>query len=150
MNTKASNSFNSKLLADVAANAGKLHLNLTSQELVEIALQRNEGKLADNGALCADTGEFTGRSPKDKFSVCDETTENVVWWGDVNFKFKPEQFDALLAKMLEYVKGKELFMRDCYACADPTYRLNVKVITETAYSNIFANNLFLRPDASEF
>lgn len=70
------------------------HNNLTSEQLVALALERKEGVLADSGALCADTGEFTGRSPKDKFSVCDSTTEDVVWWGDVNFKFEPAKFDA--------------------------------------------------------
>ncbi|MSQ79682.1 MAG: phosphoenolpyruvate carboxykinase (ATP) [Flavobacteriaceae bacterium] len=149
MNIIASNPHQSKLLADVMAAAAKLNVNLSAAELVQKALERNEGVLADSGALCADTGEFTGRSPKDKFSVYDSTTENVLWWGDVNFKFTPEKFDALLDKMLEYVKGKELFVRDCYACADPTYRLNVKVITETAFNNLFAHNLFLRPEAAE-
>lgn len=149
MNTKASNEHNSLLLEQVVAVVGKINNNLSPTQLVEKALERKEGVLADSGALCADTGEFTGRSPKDKFSVCDSTTENVVWWGDVNFKFTPDQFDSLLAKMLDYLKGKEMFARDCYACADPKYRLNVKVITETAYSNTFAHNLFLRPEASE-
>ncbi len=149
MNTKASNEHNSRLLEQVVAVVGKINNNLSPTQLVEKALERKEGVLANNGALCADTGEFTGRSPKDKFSVCDSTTQNVVWWGDVNFKFTPDQFDSLLAKMLDYIKGKEMFARDCYACADPKYRLNVKVITETAYSNIFAHNLFLRPEASE-
>ncbi len=149
MNTKASNEHNSRLLEQVVAVVGKINNNLSPTQLVEKALERKEGVLADSCALCADTGEFTGRSPKDKFSVCDSTTENVVWWGDVNFKFTPDQFDALLAKMLDYIKGKEMFARDCYACADPKYRLNVKVITETAYSNIFAHNLFLRPETSE-
>lgn len=149
MNTKASNEHNSRLLEQILATVGTLNNNLTPEQLVQKALERKEGVLADNGALCADTGEFTGRSPKDKFSVCDSNTENVVWWGDVNFKFTPEQFDSLLAKMLAYIKGKEMFVRDCYACADPKYRLNVKVFTETAYSNIFAHNLFLRPEAAE-
>jgi phosphoenolpyruvate carboxykinase (ATP) len=149
MNTKTSTPFGSLLIERVINAVSTCHNNLTSEQLVALALERKEGVLADSGALCADTGEFTGRSPKDKFSVCDSTTENVVWWGDVNFKFEPSKFDALLEKMITHLNGKTVFARDCYACADPKYRLNVKVITETAYSNIFANNLFLRPTESE-
>lgn len=146
---KTTHPFTTQVLEQVQANVSKSYQNLSPAELVELALQKGEGVLSNSGALCADTGEFTGRSPKDKFSVCDETTENTVWWGDVNFKFNPDQFDALAAKVIASLKGKEVFMRDCYACADPAYRLNIKVVTESAYQNIFANNLFLRPESNE-
>lgn len=137
---------NIDILNKIANDASKIFDNLTSEELVNKALERNEGVLTDKGALAANTGEFTGRSPKDKFTVCDEKTENTVWWGDVNFKFDPSKFDALLNKVLDHYKGKELFTRNAYACADPSYRLNIKVVTETAYQNLFAKNLFLRPE----
>lgn len=137
---------NIDILNKIANDASKIYDNLTSEELVNKALERNEGILTDKGALAADTGEFTGRSPKDKFTVCDEKTENTVWWGDVNFKFEPSKFDALLNKVLDHYKGKELFTRNAYACADPNYRLNIKVVTESAYQNLFAKNLFLRPE----
>ena len=140
---------NQEILSGVIENAANAFLNLSTDELVQKAIERNEGVITDNGALAADTGEFTGRSPKDKFTVCDEKTENTVWWGDVNFKFEPSKFDALLAKVLSHYKGKELFVRDAYACADPAHRLNIKVVTETAYQNLFAKNLFLRPEANE-
>ncbi|MES2617231.1 MAG: phosphoenolpyruvate carboxykinase (ATP) [Bacteroidota bacterium] len=140
---------NQEILSGVISNASKAYINLSTDELVEKAIERNEGVITDKGALAADTGEFTGRSPKDKFTVCDEKTENTVWWGDVNFKFEPSKFNALLDKVLNHYKGKELFVRDAYACADPEFRLNIKVVTESAYQNLFAKNLFLRPAAGE-
>lgn len=140
---------NQEILSGVISNASKSYINLTTDELVQKAIERKEGVITDKGALAADTGEFTGRSPKDKFTVCDEKTENTVWWGDVNFKFEPAKFDALLGKVLNHYKGKELFVRDAYACADPEFRLNIKVVTESAYQNLFAKNLFLRPAAGE-
>ncbi len=140
---------NQDILSGIVSNANNAFVNLTPDELVKTALERHEGVLTDKGALAADTGEFTGRSPKDKFTVADEKTENTVWWGPVNTKFDPAKFDSLLNKVLEHYKGKDLFIRDAYACADPRYRLNIKVVTETAYQNLFANNLFLRPDKND-
>ncbi len=131
------------------ANVAAAYWNLTPAELVEEAITRGEGTLVDSGALAADTGEFTGRSPKDRFIVCDETTENSVWWGDVNIKFDPAKFDLLYNRVCAYLSGKEVFVRDSYACADPAYRTNIRVVTEQAYHNIFANNLFLRPTKEE-
>lgn len=140
---------NKQLVEQIMNNASVVNLNLTTDELIQKALEKGEGQLTDSGALAADTGEFTGRSPKDKFSVCDENTENTVWWGDVNFKFKPEQFDALLAKVMSHYQNKELFVRDAHACANPKYKLGIRVVNETAYQNLFAKNLFLRPEANE-
>ncbi len=140
---------NQDILSGVVSAAGNAFVNLTPDELIQKSLERNEGILTDKGALAADTGEFTGRSPKDKFTVCDDKTENTVWWGPVNFKFEPSKFDALLDKVLNHYKGKDLFIRDAYACAHPDFKLNIKVVTETAYQNLFANNLFLRPSEGE-
>lgn len=133
----------------ILSKAGKVNMNLTPSELVEHAIRRGEGVLTDTGALAADTGEFTGRSPKDKFVVYDENTANSVWWGDVNNRFESDKFDALLEKIIKHYEGKEIFVRDCFACADPTYRLNIRIVNETAYQNLFANNLFLRPSKEE-
>ncbi len=123
--------------------------NLTPAQLVEEAIAREEGTLADSGALAVDTGEFTGRSPKDRFIVSDEITENHVWWGDINMRFSPEKFDALYNRMTAYLAGKEVYVRDNYVCADPRYRLNVRTITEHAFGNMFVNNLFARPTQEE-
>lgn len=138
-----------QVIEKVLGKAGKVNNNLSPAELVEAALKRGEGVLADSGALAADTGEFTGRSPKDKFCVKDAKTENTVWWGDVNQPFDGEKFDKLLNKVIDHLEGKEIFARDAYACADPNYRLTIKVFTETAYNNLFCHNLFLRPTDEE-
>ena len=122
---------------------------MTPAELVEEAIVRGEGRLVDSGALAADTGEFTGRSPKDRFIVKDSITENAVWWGDVNIPFDSQKFDLLYHRVCAYLAGKEIFVRDAYACADPKFRTNIRVVTEQAYHNIFANNLFLRPTKEE-
>lgn len=123
--------------------------NLSPAELVEETLDRGEGVLTDNGALAIDTGEFTGRSPKDKFIVLDDVTKDVIWWGDVNIKFDAAKFETLYNRMTAYLTGKEVYVRDAFACADPRYRLNIRVVTEFPWSNLFANNLFLRPTADE-
>ncbi len=137
------------IVEKVTAKASKAYVNLTPAELVQHALLNGEGVLTDTGALMADTGEFTGRSPKDKFSVNDSKTENTVWWGDVNQKFDPAKFESLLNKVIDHYAGKKVYIRDAYACADPRYKLNIKVVNETAYHNLFCNNLFLRPSAEE-
>ncbi len=130
-------------------NVSAAFWNLTPAELVEETLSRGEGVLCDTGALAIDTGEFTGRSPKDKFMVYDDVTKNTVWWGDINIKFEPAKFDALYNRVTAYLSGKEVYVRDSYACAHPKYRLNIRVITETPWSNLFAGNLFLRPTEEE-
>jgi len=140
---------NEALIANIKSHAKQVFENLTTDELIEKALERNEGQITDKGALAADTGEFTGRSPKDKFLVKDAKTADTAWWGTVNQPFESEKFDALLNRVVAHLEGREIFVRHAYACADPTYRLNIQVVTESAYQNLFAKNLFLRPTASE-
>jgi phosphoenolpyruvate carboxykinase (ATP) len=123
--------------------------NLTPADLTEETILRGQGVLSDTGALVINTGEFTGRSPKDRFVVCDENTEDSVWWGDINIKFTPENFDKLYGKITAYLTGRDVYVRDAYACADEDYRLNLRVITEFPWSNMFASNMFLRPEKSE-
>ncbi len=130
-------------------NTGTQFWNLTPEELVEQSIQRNQAVLNDTGALAVDTGEFTGRSPKDKFIVKDANTEHSVDWGGFNNPVDAATFDKLYAKVVNYFAGKDIFVRDCYACADETYRLNVRVITEYPWANMFAYNMFLRPALSE-
>jgi phosphoenolpyruvate carboxykinase (ATP) len=119
---------------------------LSPAELVEAALKRNEGVLAGSGALAIDTGEFTGRSPKDRFIVEDEITRDTVWWGKVNIKFESARFDELLIKVTNYLAGKAVFVRDSSACANEKFHIDIRVITETAYQNLFVHHLFLRPE----
>jgi len=140
---------NISILDIILKSASTAHQNLTPAELVSHAITNGEGVLTDTGALMADTGEFTGRSPKDKFCVVDSKTENTVWWGDVNNRFESDKFEKLMNKVIAHYAGKKVYMRHAYACADPRYRLNVTVVNETAYHNLFCNNLFLRPESSE-
>ena len=137
------------IVEKILGKAGQSFVNLTPAQLVQQAILNGEGVLTDTGALMADTGEFTGRSPKDKFSVVDAKTENTVWWGDVNQKFESEKFEKLLNKVIDHFAGKKLYVRDAYACADPRYRLNIRVFNESAFNNLFCHNLFLRPTAEE-
>ena len=131
------------------ANVEMAYWNLHPSELVEETIVRGQGVLTDVGALAIDTGEFTGRSPKDKFVVYDENTKDSVWWGDVNNRFDSGKFEILHNRMLAYLGGKEIWVRDCYACADPKYRINIRIVNEFPSSNLFANNLFLRPTVEE-
>ena len=129
--------------------ASKTNKNLSLDELLEAAVSRNEGRITSTGALAGDTGKFTGRSPKDKYSVLDDTTRDEVWWGNINQPFEPEKFDALLEHVIQHYAGKEIFVRDAYACADPEYKINVRVVNETAYQNLFVHHMFIRPEKSE-
>ncbi len=128
---------------------GTQHWNLSPEKLTEIAVQNNQGALTSNNTLVIKTGEFTGRSPKDRFVVCDDLTRDTVWWGDINIKFDADKFDALYNKVTDYLRGKEVYVRDAYACADEDYRLNLRLVSEYAWSNMFAYNMFLRPSEQE-
>jgi phosphoenolpyruvate carboxykinase (ATP) len=130
-------------------NAKQQFWNLTPEELVEETIRRNQGVLNDTGALAVDTGEFTGRAPKDKFIVKDDNTKDSVDWGGFNNPVDPSVFDKLYNKVVEYFNGKDVFVRDCYACADDSFKLNVRVVTEYPWANMFAYNMFLRPTLSE-
>jgi phosphoenolpyruvate carboxykinase (ATP) len=126
----------------------QLHYQLSPAELVEQTVLRGQGVVNDTGALCIHTGEFTGRSPKDKFIVKDACTAHSVDWNNFNIPIGEHYFHQLKEKMLDYLGAKkEVWIRDAYACADPAYRLNIRVINENAWSNLFAYNMFLRPDA---
>ncbi len=124
----------------------KIKFQLSPAQLIEEAIQNNEGTLAENGALAVDTGKFTGRSPKDRFIVCDNVTENSVWWGDVNIKISEAHFDNLFNKITNHLTQKQIYVRDAYACADENYKTTIRVVTEHAFQNLFANNLFLRSE----
>ena len=136
-------------LNSLGINSSKIHYQLTSNELHSIILQKNQGKESNLGAIAIYTGEFTGRSPKDRFIVKDDITKDEIWWGDINIPFSPDNFDKLYDKVVSYLSEKEIFVRDCYACADPNYKLNIRVINEYPWSNMFAYNMFLRPTTEE-
>lgn len=136
-------------LIDYGITNNRIHYQLKPEELHEISLNNGSGKEASSGALVVSTGEFTGRSPLDRFIVKDEITEKKIWWGDINMPFEPEKFDQLYDKMIEYLNSRELFVRDCHVCADPDYRMNIRVINEYSWSNQFVYNMFLRPEEED-
>lgn len=146
--TKCMNSIKLKQpdLSYLNLDAEKVNYQLSVPELVEEALKNNEGTLSSSGALAVDTGKFTGRSPKDRFIVSDEVTQNTVWWGDINIKISEEHFDILFKKVTAHLSKKQIYVRDAYACADENYKTTIRVVTEHAFQNLFANNLFLRFD----
>jgi phosphoenolpyruvate carboxykinase (ATP) len=125
-----------------------VHWNLPEAALYEQAIRRNEAVLTAEGALSADTGVHTGRSPKDKFVVLDAMTENTVWW-DNNGKLSQEQFKLLFDDFIAHARGKELFAQDLYGGADPAYRIKTRVYTEYAWHSLFIRTLLIRPDSAD-
>jgi len=129
-------------------NLKTVHWNLGAPQLYQYSLSAGEAVLSADGALCADTGEFTGRSPKDKFTVRDATTDKKMWWAG-NQSITSEQFSALYADFLKHAEGKALFAQDLYGGADPTHRIKTRVFTELAWHSLFIRTLLIRPEASE-
>jgi len=117
--------------------------NLPVEALYEEAIFRNEGHIVEGGALLVNTGQHTARAAADKFIVREESTEDRIWWGEYNRPFAADKFNELLARVQSYLIGEELFVQDCYAGADPQYRLPIRVITEKAWHSLFARNMFL-------
>ena len=136
-------------ISDLGIKDATVHWNLSPEELTEIAVEKGQATITSSGAININTGEFTGRSPMDRFIVKDSITENSVWWGDVNLSFDEDKFDDLHKKVLDYLCCKELFVRDSYVCADHKYKMNIRVVNEYAWSNMFAYNMFLRPTDEE-
>jgi phosphoenolpyruvate carboxykinase (ATP) len=124
-------------------------LNLSVATLTDLALERGEGVLTDQGVLMCDTGTFTGRSPKDKFIVRDELTDGTVWWGAVNQPFSTDNFDSLHRRMLNSLANKTAFVRYIKAGADPRYAITIAVVNELAWHNLFCHNLFIETTDAE-
>ncbi|MBN2124497.1 MAG: phosphoenolpyruvate carboxykinase [Deltaproteobacteria bacterium] len=130
-------------------NAGLHHLgnvywNRSTPELYEQAVRRHEGQMAHLGPLVVSMGQHTGRAAKDKYVVDEPDTTDDIWWGKVNVKYSEEDFNALHRRMAAYLRGKTVFVQDCYAGADEKYRQAVRVVTEYAWHNLFARNMFIQ------
>ena len=121
-----------------------IYKNLLPEELIEHTIQKKQGVLASTGALVVDTGKFTGRVPKDRYFVKDSITENKIFWGEVNHSVEKNVYENLHQKIKKYFEGKDLYVQDVAACADPKYKLNIRVQTEYPWSALFAHNMFLR------
>ena len=128
-------------------NLKGVHWNLGAAQLCQYSLSAGEAVLSADGSLCADTGEFTGRSPKDKFTVRDASTENMWWAG--NQPITAAQFEVLYADFLKHAEGMTLFAQDLYGGADPTFRIKTRVFTELAWHSLFIRTLLIRPEQSE-
>ncbi|MFB5946711.1 phosphoenolpyruvate carboxykinase (ATP) [Albibacterium profundi] len=137
-------------LSYLQIHAGKkVNYQLSVPELVEDAIKKGEGYLVESGALTADTGQFTGRSPKDRFIVEDDITRDAVWWGNINQPISSDVFNALYKKVGEHLSNEEIYVRDVLACTSPDYQIGIRVVTENAYQNIFANNIFVRSSETD-
>ena len=130
-------------------DVGTVHWNYAVPQLYEAALRRGEGVLSADGALVTKTGEYTGRSPTDKFVVEEPTSKDDIWWGSVNQPISPEKFDVVHGRIGAYLRNREVFVQDCYAGADPKYRIPVRIVTECAWHSLFARNMFIRPKDDE-
>ncbi len=128
---------------------GPVRYNLSIPELYEEIVRRDEGKIAQGGTIVSYTGRHTGRSPKDRYIVKNPESANNISWGSINQPIEPDSFDKLYNKLLNYLDGKELYVRDLFVCAHPKYRIPIRVITEMAWHSVFVNNLFIRPESSE-
>ena len=145
MNNPHQNTF----LEEIGLSKSKAYWNLAPNELEEIALSKGMAKRSSQGAISINTGEFTGRSPKDRFIVKDDITSDLVWWGDINIPFDSNHFDLLYDKVIRYLNGKEIYIREAVACADPQYQLKIRAINKYPWSNLFIYNMFIRPSDSE-
>ncbi|MDP8223063.1 MAG: phosphoenolpyruvate carboxykinase (ATP), partial [Candidatus Lernaella stagnicola] len=124
-------------------NLGPIHRNLPTAELYEHFIRRNEGRIGAQGQLVVETGKYTGRSPHDKYIVRDKTTAKKIWWSDDNKPFDIDKFRILEARLRAYFQGREVFVQDVYVGTDPAYRLALRIITEHAWTSVFARSLFL-------
>ena len=140
----------SQLIAFGFPHTNNMHYQLPPEELLEDSICMGEGLLSNTGALVINTGEFTGRSPKDKFIVKDSQTENAVFWNNFNIPIEEKYFYIIRAKIISHLANKEdVWVRDCYACADDRYRMNIRIVNEKPWINLFAYNMFLRPQEEE-
>ena len=149
MHTDWTTEVNNTEIDILLGHAAPLYHNLSVASLVEHAIRNGEALLASNGALVAATGQYTGRSPKDKFIVRRPEYDSAIDWGAVNQPMAPEVFERLLLRVTAYLANRPLYVQDCYAGADPRYRLKVRVINEMAWHNLFAKQLFIRPPREE-
>ena len=131
------------------ANLHRVYWNLPTASLYEEIVFRGEARISHLGPVVATTGKHTARAAADKFIVREDSTEKHVWWGEYNRPFSAEKFSALLSRMQGFLQGRDVFVQDCYAGADPEYRLPIRIITEKAWHSLFARNMFMKIRGTE-
>ena len=134
-----------QLISQGFRNLNNIFYNESTPSLYEQAVRRREARVAHLGPLVTRTGQHTGRSANDKFIVKEPNTENNIWWGEINRPIDEKYFNQLYRKMLSYAESKDLYIQDCFSGTDEKYRLPVRIITETAWHNLFARNMFILP-----
>lgn len=130
-------------------NLHQVYWNLPSESLYEESVYRREGRTAQAGPLVVRTGKHTARSANDKFIVREATSEEHVWWSEYNRPFDPDRFNDVYNRLQGYLQGRDLFVQDGYAGADPNYQMPIRILTELAWHGLFARNMFLRPQTAE-
>ncbi len=131
------------------SNVHDIYWNLPTSAIYEEAIRRREGIISHLGPLVVRTGHHTGRSPNDKFTVYEPSSADHIWWGDINRPFNADRFDELHRRMVSYLQLKDVFVQDCWAGADPEYRLPIRIITEYAWHSLFARNMFIQATPEE-
>lgn len=126
------------------ANLHRVYWNLPTASLYEEIVFRGEARISHLGPVVATTGKHTARAAADKFVVREHSTENRVWWGEYNRPFSGEKFNVLLTRVQAFLQGRDVFVQDCYAGADPEYRLPIRIVTEKAWHSLFARNMFMK------
>ncbi len=139
----------SSQLTTFGINPAKVHRNLGVDEMVNLAVERNEGVVNSTGSLSVNTGKYTGRSPDDRFIVYDDKTRDTIGWGKINHQFPSDKFEKLFEKMKNFVDNKELFVFDGFVGSDPENRLPIRVINDRVWQNLFGRTLFIRPTNEE-
>ena len=130
-------------------NFNTVYWNLPTEALYEEVIFRNEAKITLQGSLVVNTGIHTARAASDKFVVREATTEEHVWWGQYNRPFSTEKFDELFGRLQGFLQGRDVFVQDCYAGADPEYCMPIRIITEYAWHSLFARNMFIKPKTAD-
>ena len=124
-------------------NLHRAYWNLPTEALYEEIVFRSEGKVAQQGPMIVNTGKHTARSANDKYVVREASSEANIWWGEYNRPFGTDKFNALFDRMLGYLQGRDVFVQDCFASADPQYRMPIRIVTELAWHSLFARNMFI-------
>ena len=131
------------------SNLRKVYWNLSTESLYEEIIFRQEAKISHLGPIVANTGKHTARSANDKFVVKEASPEDNVWWGEYNRPFSTDKFNSLVNRMQGFLQGRDVFVQDCYAGADPNYRMPIRIVTELAWHSMFARNMFILPQTAE-